>query len=81
MGRYSPGEHSEVHFKNFQPTLCGWSRPKLLKIAFLQMCRMMSCEVSIGSYSPGEHSDISLRKLQPRPHSKMLQIFFFSNVS
>ena len=52
MGRYSPGEHSEVHF--IQPTLCGWPRPKLLKIEFLQMCRMMSYEVSIGSYSSGE---------------------------
>ena len=62
MNRYSPGEHSEIDFKNVRPRPRAWPRPKMLKIAFFQIQRTASYEV-LERYGPGEHHEMILKKL------------------
>ena len=64
MERYNPGERSEIDFKNFQPIPRVWPHPKMLKIAFFQICCMLllSCEVAMERYSPVEHSEMVFEK-------------------
>ena len=59
---HNPVERSEIDFKNSQPLPRVWPHPKMLKIAFFQICCMMSCEVAMERYSPVEHSEMVLKK-------------------